>query len=197
MRQNEAETRDITQCPDDEETGPQKERGSWPPSLKRPCKRTGSGSNPLTGSTNSRLGSARLRSERTPGAVVAGADTGSPVRVGGDGGAVAASGVLGPVHGGVRRGEDCGQAARPRAGGGPDGGGHGDSDAGAGQHGRPSEQRGEVRGLRRGEGPSSDGGELVAAEPAASAAADPVGPAAQPRCGDGEQLVAGGVAVGV
>jgi len=39
MCRNEAETRDITQCPDDEETALQQDRGSWPPNLKRPAKR--------------------------------------------------------------------------------------------------------------------------------------------------------------
>jgi hypothetical protein len=62
---------------------------------------------------------ARLRNCKIPGAVVAGAGTGSRNRGYGHGDAVTASGVLGLVHGGVRRGETCGEPAL-RAGGGPD-----------------------------------------------------------------------------
>jgi hypothetical protein len=57
-----AETTDIDRQPDGEETGPHQESGSWPPTSKRPCKRTVSGSNPLTGSRFS-----DLQPRRVPG----------------------------------------------------------------------------------------------------------------------------------
>ena len=48
--QNGAETTDIEQQPDTEQTASHQESRSWPWTTKRPCKRQVSGSNPLTGS---------------------------------------------------------------------------------------------------------------------------------------------------
>jgi hypothetical protein len=60
--QNEAETRDIEQYPDGQQTYPDQGNGRRPPTVKRPCKRQVSGSIPLTGSCSGALSADPLAS---------------------------------------------------------------------------------------------------------------------------------------